>query len=190
MSAQMLATVCATAVLALCACGDDDEPSTSASTPTATAESVAGSELNPDQLVAVHDALYECLRKGDVGTLVGYRDGQAVVGESFGQPRFESGLAAPEETAKAIGGGAQYVGLRDDKRVKGRTPDWDVLMFSSEDAAVEATTALRKEVGDPAGAVQSGRFVTIVLPHAKANGDAPEDAEAKLEACQMEAEVA
>jgi hypothetical protein len=185
------------ASLLLAACGDDDKPSTTTSAATATAASTATSaaagELDEDALFAVHDALAECLRKAEgTGVLVQFREGGTVTisNESSNPPEYDDSLGAPEATEKLIGEGAQFVGLRDDKKEDGRTPDWDILIFASEDAAVAAYPELSEEVGDPAGAVQSGRFVTVVLPDAEANGDDPEASEATLKTCVEEAEAA
>jgi hypothetical protein len=179
------------AVLMLSACGGDDKSNTAGTvdgspTPAATARSAG---LDDDALLAVHDTLFECLRKADVGTLVHFRDGEAAIGESQRQPKFETALAAPDATTKAVGEGVLYVGLRDDARVKGLTPDWDILIYPSEEAAAAATAPLSDEAGDPAAAAVHGRFVTVVLPDADANGDDPDAAEAKLAACQDEADA-
>ena len=190
--AGIQAAVCAALVL-VSACGDDDEPDppgTTAATATATATEAAEPALDQDSLLTVRDALVQCLREADMGLLVHFRDGEAVASKSGRQPNFESSLAAPEETTKAIKEGALFVGLRDDERVKGLTPDWDVLIFKSQDAATEAIPPLRIEAGDPAATVQSGRFVSVALPDADAHGDDPEGAEAKLTACQETAEGA
>lgn len=131
-----------------------------------------------------------CDAPGQLGVAVTYRDGKAAVGESFEQPEFNDDPGAPKAIADAIKAGAQYVGLRDDQRKKGRTPDWDILIFASENDAKSAYLPLSNEVGDPVGAVQSGRFVTVVLPDAEANGDNPQADEAKLADCQQQAENA
>ena len=47
-------------------------------------------------------------------------------------------------------------------------------MHPSEKAAKAATVPLSEEVGDPAGATQSGRYVTVLRPEADASGDDPE----------------
>jgi len=44
-------------------------------------------------------------------------------------------------------------------------------------------------VGDPAGASQAGRFVTVVDPDADAQGDDPNASDAKLTACEQQAEA-
>jgi hypothetical protein len=183
------------AALMLAGCGDDDSAKTTAQTSTAaeaTATAATGAELDEDALFLVHDALSECLRKADVGLLVQFREGGTVTitNESSRPPKYDDSLGAPEATEKLIGEGAQYVGLRDDAREKGRAPDWDVLIFPTEDEAAAAYPALSEEVGDPAGAIQSGRFVTVVLPDADANGDDPDADEATLSGCEKQAEGA
>jgi hypothetical protein len=102
----------------------------------------------------------------------------------------ETGLAAPEATKAAVADGAQYVGLRDDQDEEGLTPNLDILVHPSEKAAKAASAPLSDEVGDPAGATQSGRYVTVLRPEADAGGDDPETADAKVAECQQQADGA
>jgi hypothetical protein len=185
------------AALMLAGCGDDEPTKTASSETTTAAEATAteaaqAAALDEDALFLVHDALSECLRKAEAGLLVQFREGGTVTisNESSKPPKYDDSLGAPEATEKLIGEGAQYVGLRDNGREKGRTPDWDVLIFPSEEEAAAAVPALSDEVGDPAGATQSGRYVTVVLPDAEANGDDPDAADATLAGCQEEAAAA
>ncbi len=190
-SPRLLAAVCAVALL-LPACGDEDEPDAAGATggTSATAAGAASPALGEAALRTVRNRLVDCVRQADLGVVVRFRDGEAAPEEPGRRRPFESSLAAPRETAGAIDDGALYVGLRDDERADGLTPDRDVLIFATEQAAVRATTPLRTEAGDPVAATPSGRFVTVILPQADADGDDPEGAEAKLADCQERAEAA
>ena len=72
----------------------------------------------------------------------------------------------------------------------GSTPNLDILVHPSEKAAKAASVPLSDEVGDPAGATQSGRYVTVLRPEADAGGDDPDTADAKVAECQQQAERA
>ena len=175
------------AVLALPACGDDDGENSKDAAPSPKATTAAtASALDESALKKVRDALSECLAAADVGVVVDYADGEA----SANSAKVETGLAAPEATKAAVADGAQYVGLRDDQDEEGLTPNLDILVHPSEKAAKAATVPLSEEVGDPAGATQSGRYVTVVRPEADASGDDPETADAKIAECQQQAEGA
>ena len=88
--------------------------------PTEAAET--GGELDEDKLSLVHSTLSKCLRDDDVGLLVRYRKGKAAT-DSQKQAKFERTLASPVEIKKALDAGALYIGVRDDARSKGKSPD-------------------------------------------------------------------
>ena len=175
-------------VVALVAgCGDDDDGGAAASpTATATDATAGGGALDEDALLAVHDELYECLRKADFGVLASYSNGEASVAESVDQPEYDRELAAPEQEAKLLDGGeASYIGIRaNGSRARERgTPDWDVLIFPSEDAAAQALPALEEEAGTAAA---DGLFVRLEKTPAK--GAAGKRAQTALEDCQQQAQ--
>ena len=179
--------IAAAAVLALAACGDDDGENSNDPAPSPAATTAAtGSTLDESALTKVRDALSECLAAAEVGVVVDYADGEA----SADSAKVETGLAAPEATKAAVADGAQYVGLRDDQDKEGLTPNLDILVHPSEKAAKAASVPLSDEVGDPAGATQSGRYVTVLRREADAGGDDPERADAKVAECQQQAEGA
>ena len=190
-----IAIVASSAVLlfGFAACGDDDAGSAQTGTPpsaTAAATEVAPepAELGAGELSFIRDALAVCLTEETDfgGVMADYKKGKA---DAAGA-KVETDLAAPDATKAAIDEGARYLGLRDDKAAKGTTPNWDVLVYPSEAKAKEAYPALSEEVGDPAGAWQSGRLVTVAHPDADSGGDDPDASDAALTECQRTAELA
>ena len=175
------------AILALPACGNDDGDNSNDPAPSPKATTTAtASALDESALKKVRDALSECLATAEVGVVVHYADGEA----SADSAKVETGLAAPEATKAAVADGAQYVGLRDDQNEESLTPNLDILVHPSEKAAKAASVPLSDEVGDPAGATQSGRYVTVLRREADADGDDPETSDAKIAECQQQAEGA
>jgi hypothetical protein len=135
---------------ALAGCGGSDKASTPTATATATAteQAAAGGGLSEDELLAVHDEVYECLRKAQLGVLASYQDGEASVAESVQQPVYDSRLAAPRTESRLLDAGdASFIGIRANRRVKPgrRAPDWDLLVFPSEEAALAALPDLEAE---------------------------------------------
>jgi hypothetical protein len=166
-----------------CGSDGDDGGAGSAAAGTATAAQ-ADKSLDQDELLAVHDELYECLRQADIGVLASYAGGKASVGESARQPEFDAELAAPAaESALLDGNKASYVGIRADQRTPGdrAAPDWDVLIFPSDAAAAEALPALQSE----APAEQDGLIVRVVKRNGR--GGAAAEAEAALTSCAEQA---
>jgi hypothetical protein len=180
-----LATLALVLLLAGCGGGDDDG---AASSPTATATQAAagGGALDEDALLAVHDELYECLRKADFGVLASYSHGEASVAESVDQPEYDRGLAAAKEESRLLDGGdASYIGIRaNTRRARERgSPDWDLLIFPSEDAATQALPALEEEAG---AAEADGVFVRVEKKAGR--GATAKRAETALTDCEQQAQ--
>lgn len=170
---------------ALAGCGNGDGGDSGAANPTATAtatataaEEATGASLGEDALLAAHDEIYECLRKAQLGVLASYQDGHATVAESAQQPVYDERLAAPKaETRLLDAGDAQFIGIRANTRSASdrAAPDWDLLIFPSEEAAVAAVPDLEAE----ARSVKPQSIYVRVARSASANPQA----EAVLEGC-------
>jgi hypothetical protein len=145
------------ACLFTCGCGGDDDSGTG-TRPRPGVEAT----LDQESLDTVHDALYECVRKAGSGVLARYVNGQASVSDSFKNPEYDDGLAAPKAEREILDAGeAQFIGVRANQRDPGDRgrADVDVLIFPSADRAREAMPGLQAEAAD---AVQDGIFVRLV----------------------------
>lgn len=159
----LLPAIVVTAILAGCGGGGEGDK-TPAAGATATA---AGSTLDEDALLAVHDNLVTCAQHEDTLGLVAHLSGNQAISDSEGSGggEYDDHLAAPKATVALTGAGAQFVGLRADTRHKTGTSDVDVLIFPSEEEAAKAREQLAQESGGKAE--QSGVFVNVTLREAK-----------------------
>jgi hypothetical protein len=148
--------------LAVAGCGGGDDDSASTPAPGSAPRPGVGAELDADGLDMVHDTLYECLRKAGGGVLARYINGQASVADSFKNPVYDDGLAAPKAERRLLDAGdAQFIGVRANRRDRAERghADVDVLIFRSADRAEEALPALQQEA---ASAERDGIYIRVV----------------------------
>jgi hypothetical protein len=171
-------------VVAASGCGGDSGK-TEIKSPATAAPSANAQRLDEDALLAVHDEFVVCAQKEDaLGLIAHYGDGHAVTdSEGAGGGEYDDNLSAPKAIARLIGGEkAQYVGMRANRRDKGRTPNLDILIFPSESEASAEAASLGQEAGAPAD--QQGLFVTVPLD---AKTRVPKATAGPLAACREQA---